>query len=157
MQGPASPRECSPGSCPRQRKSGSANLSFAWTAEGDIYDGVVSPRVKYLYCPSCKQLHVKPWFAIRDRCQGCFGEATAISIPANWMTYAKYVLYVVIPALVAVDLLNNDQNFLYLAVALLLVMFVIAYMDIARGEKYARERIKVTSTDIDSFRKSGRR
>ena len=113
--------------------------------------------MKFLYCPKCKQLHVKPWFAIRDRCQNCFGEATAISIPVNWMTYVKYALYVMIPGLVFLDLKYDDKTYLYLAVAMLFVMFVISYADITRGEKYAKERIKITSADSDAFRNPGHR
>lgn len=109
--------------------------------------------MKYLYCPICKQLHVKPWFAIRNRCQNCFSEATAIQIPANWMTYFSYLLYALIPALIAIEIAYDDRNYLYLAVALLFLMMVISYMNIARGEKYARERIKITDTDVDAFKR----
>lgn len=107
--------------------------------------------MKFLYCPSCKQLHVKPWFAIRDRCQGCMGEATVIKIPSNWMTYLSYVLYVMIPALIAVYVTEHGKVFLYLAVALLLVMMVVAFADISRGEKYAKQRIRTTSADSGLF------
>lgn len=109
--------------------------------------------MKYLYCPRCKQLHVKPWFAIRDRCQNCFGEATAIQVPSNWMTYTSYVLYVLIPALIVVYLTEHVKVYLYLAVSLLLVMMVVSFMDIGRGKKYAKERIRVANTDVDVFRR----
>ncbi len=109
--------------------------------------------MKYLYCPRCKQLHVKPWFAIRNRCQNCFSEAAAIPIPANWMTYLSYILYALIPALIAIDFTYHDRNYLYLAVALLFVMMAVSFVDIGRGEKYAKERIKVTDTDVDAFKR----
>jgi len=130
-----------------------ANLFFARTAHGDIYCDCVSPRVKYLYCPRCKQLHVKPWFAIRNRCQNCFGEATAIHIPANWMTYITYALYVAIPAIVVIYYIDKVKIYLYLAVILLIIMMAVSYMDIGRGRKYAEERIKITNTDVDAFKK----
>ena len=109
--------------------------------------------MKYLYCPRCKQLHVKPWFAIRNRCQNCFGEATAIHIPANWMTYITYALYVAIPAIVVIYYIDKVKIYLYLAVILLIIMMAVSYMDIGRGRKYAEERIKITNTDVDAFKK----
>jgi hypothetical protein len=130
-----------------------ANLFCARAAEGDIYVDGVSPSVKFLYCPRCKQLHVKPWFAIRNRCQNCFGDATVIQIPYNWMTYMSYALYVLIPALIVIYVTDHVKNILYLAVALLILMMIIAFADIARGEKYAKERIKITTGDVDSFKR----
>jgi hypothetical protein len=109
--------------------------------------------VKYLYCPNCKQLHVKPWYAIRNRCQNCFSDATAIQIPPNWMTYLSYALYVLIPALIAIDMAYDDKNYLYLAVALLFLMMAVSFVDIGRGKKYALERIKVTDADVDAFKR----
>jgi len=112
-------------------------------------------NVKYLYCPKCKELRVKPWFAIRDRCQMCFGEARVIEIPNNWMTYASYLLYAVIPALVAISLYLKDRTYLYLAVILLIIMMAVAYANVARGERYARARIRIASSDLSDFRRRG--
>jgi hypothetical protein len=109
--------------------------------------------VKYLYCPKCKQLHVKPWFAIRDRCQNCFDDATVIQIPANWMTYLSYALYVAVPALIAIYMTDHVKTYLYLAVVLLFFMMAVSYVDIARGEKYAKERIKITGADAEAFKR----
>jgi hypothetical protein len=109
--------------------------------------------VKYLYCPKCKKLTMKPWFAIRNRCQNCFGDATVIQVPPNWRTYLSYALYVLIPALIAIYVTDDVKTYLYLAVALLFVMMIISYVDIGRGEKYAKDRIKVATTDVDVFKK----
>jgi uncharacterized protein (DUF983 family) len=109
--------------------------------------------VKYLYCPRCKKLSMKPWFAIRNRCQNCFGDATAIQVPANWMTYLSYALYVLIPALIAIYVTNHVKNYLYLALVLLFVMMIVSFVNIGRGEKYAKERIKIANTDVDVFKR----
>ena len=111
--------------------------------------------VKYLYCPKCKELRVKPWFAIRNQCQMCIGQARVIQIPNNWMTYVSYVLYAVIPALVLISLTLKDRAFLYLAVVLLLIMMVVAYANVVRGERYARARIKIATSASGEFRRRG--
>jgi hypothetical protein len=120
-------------------------------AQGHIYGYGDWTDVKYLYCPRCKQLHVKAWFEIRNRCPVCFEDARVIDIPRNWMTYGSYLLYIVIPALILVYVAEHVKLYLYAALALLFVMMVLAYADIVRGEAYARERIKRTVSDSDIF------
>lgn len=111
--------------------------------------------MKFLYCPKCKELRVKPWYSIRNRCQICFGDATVIKVPPNWMTYVTYVLYVVVPALVAVYVYGHRKDFIYYAVVGLVALMVVAYADIVRGEEYARSKIKVSGSDAARFRKRG--
>ncbi len=111
--------------------------------------------MKYLYCPRCKQLHVKAWFEIRNRCPVCFSEARVIDVPRNWMTYGSYVLYVVIPALILIYVTDHVKIYLYAALALLVVMMVLAFLDIGRSEHYAREHIRLTVSDTGIFNKRG--
>lgn len=111
--------------------------------------------MKFLYCPSCKQLRVKPWYSIRDRCGGCMGDATVIQVPNSWMTYVSYALYVAVPALVVVYLTSGAVLWMYGAVALLVVMMILQYLDVVRGEKYARSKIRVTASDSSSFKTRG--
>jgi len=112
--------------------------------EADIYAGCLSEGVKFLYCPMCKELRVKPWYAIRNRCQRCFGEATVIPIPNNWMSYATYVLYVVVPLSIALYLYLKNRSYLYFAIGGLVIMMVITFINLGRAEAYARTRIKTT-------------
>ncbi len=111
--------------------------------------------MKYLYCPRCKQLHVKPWFAIRNRCQTCFGDAKIVPIPPNWLTYTSYALYAIVPALVLIYVLGHTKAYLYVAIAGLVVMMLVAYADLMRGEKYAKTKIKITSADVKTFKGRG--
>ena len=111
--------------------------------------------VKYLYCPRCKELRVKSWYQIKDKCQLCFSDATAIKIPNTWMTYALYILYVVTPALVAVYVYNDVRTYLYASVVLLVFMFVLSWLEIGRGLRYARSKVKLTTANVDNFRKRG--
>lgn len=111
--------------------------------------------MKFLYCPQCKSLRVKPWYSFRDRCIGCTGDARVIEVPNSWMTYASYILYVMIPALVVLYVTSKSVLWMYGAVALLVVMIVLTYMDIVRGEKYAKARIRVTESDSSRFRTRG--
>lgn len=111
--------------------------------------------MKYLYCPRCKQLHVKPWFAIRNKCQNCFGDATVIPIPANWITYTSYAFYIFVPALILFYVTEHAKTYLYLAIAGLVAMMIVAYVDLVRGEKYAKTKIKIANTDAQTFRRRG--
>ncbi len=111
--------------------------------------------MKFLYCPQCKQLHVKPWYSIRNRCIGCMGDARVIEVPNSWMTYTAYVLYVVIPVLVVLYVTSHVMIWIYGAVVLLVVMIALAYRDIVRGERIAKARIKVTEADSSRFRSRG--
>ena len=121
----------------------------------DIYLWYISLSVKYLYCPRCKELRAKSWYQIRNKCQLCFADATAIQIPNSWMTYALYILYVVTPGMVLVSVYNDDKLYLYAAVVLLVFMFILSWLEVGRGLAYARTKIKITSTDVKDFRKRG--
>jgi len=108
--------------------------------------------MKYLYCPKCKELRVKPWYSIRNRCFGCYGEATVIVVPNSWMTYASYVLYVLVPLLVVIYVSTHATIWIYGAVALLIVMIILQYLDVVRGEKVAKARVRVTISDTSKMR-----
>ena len=111
--------------------------------------------MKYLYCPRCKDLRVKSWYQIKDKCQICFADATAIKIPSSWRTYVVYVLYILTPALVLVSVYNDDKAYLYAAVVLFVFMFILAWLELSRGLAYAKTKIKVTSANMKDFRKRG--
>jgi hypothetical protein len=111
--------------------------------------------VKYLYCPKCKELRVKGWYQFNDRCSRCMSDATVIRIPNGWMTYTTYAFYVLVPALVALYLNYDDEVLIWLAVVGLGVLFVVAYADLARGSKYAKGKIRVSSSDAGEFRRKG--
>ena len=129
---------------------------FAREGGSEIYMVHAFPSpVKYLYCPQCKELRVKSWYQVRNVCSRCFSVATAIKIPRNWMTYASYVLYVVVPALIGANQITGSSMYLKLAIVGLVVMLIVSYADIVRGEKFARTKIKVAGSNLDQFRKKG--
>jgi len=111
--------------------------------------------VKYLYCPKCKDLRVKSWYAIRDRCPMCFGPAAAIKVPNTWTTYLLYTTYVVTPALIIVYMWRDDRDFLYAALVGLAIMIVLSWLEIGRGMAYAKTKVKITSGDLGQFRERG--
>jgi hypothetical protein len=130
--------------------------SFAQEGGSEIYMAHAFPSpVKYLYCPKCKELRVKSWYQVRNGCSRCFSDATAIKIPRNWMTYLSYVLYVVVPALIGANQITDSAKYLQLAIVGLVVMLIVSYADIVRGEKLAKTKIKVTGSNLDQFRKKG--
>ncbi|MEM0344107.1 MAG: hypothetical protein QXJ32_08340 [Thermoplasmata archaeon] len=112
--------------------------------------------MKYLYCPRCKDLRVKSWYAIRDRCVMCFGPATPIKIPNTWMTYALYALYVITPALILIYVSKDDRDYLYAAVVALAFMIVFSWIEIGRGLAYARTKIKMPASNVSESRGRGR-
>ena len=113
------------------------------------------PIVKYLYCPKCKEFRVKAWYQRQNRCSRCLGEAAAIRIPNSWLTYTAYVLYFVVPALVAAYIVTDIRLYIWLSVISLAIMMAISYADISRGATYAKKRIKITNGDLSEFRKRG--
>jgi hypothetical protein len=71
------------------------------------------------------------------------------------MTYLSYVLYVVVPALIGANQITDSAKYLQLAIVGLVVMLIVSYADIVRGEKFAKAKIKVTGSNLDQFRKKG--
>ena len=108
--------------------------------------------MKFVYCARCKELRIKPWYSITPRCLGCNGEVTVIQVPNSWMTYVSYVLYVVVPAFVVLYVTSDTLIWIYSAVVLLVVMMIVQYMDVVRGEKYAKSKIRVTAADSGRFK-----
>lgn len=111
--------------------------------------------VKFLYCPNCKELRVKPWYAIRDSCARCRDAGRVIEIPRSILTYMIYILTAAAFALIFFHTRQDNNLFLYTAVALVVAMMVIQFKELARGEKYARSKIKVTKSDKEALRKKG--
>ena len=111
--------------------------------------------VKYLYCPKCKEVRAKAWYQRRDRCLACIGPATVILVPNAPITYVKYFLYVFVLGLVGVHLWTDNRDYLWLAVGFLVVMMVVSYLDMQRGEKYARKKVKIANSDLNDFRRRG--
>lgn len=111
--------------------------------------------VKYLYCPKCKNLRVKSWLDFRYRCEMCFGDAVAIDIPYNWAVVVMYSLYVASPACAIIYATGGDIMWLYMAAALFGLLVVVALIAFAKGERYARAKIKITNSDVQDFRKKG--
>jgi uncharacterized protein (DUF983 family) len=111
--------------------------------------------VKYLYCPRCKELRVKPWYSLRDRCARCRDDVRVINIPRTISTYAVYVLTAAAFAAVYTYTRLDDRFYLWVGLALVVAMMVIQFKDLSRGEKYARAKIRVTHSDQDLMKKKG--
>ena len=114
-----------------------------------------SPDVKYLYCPRCKELRVKPWYSLRDRCARCYSDSKVIPIPSSVFTYLVYVTMVICFVILYLYTRNDDDTYLYVAIAFAFVMAASQIVDLMRGEKYARARIKVAHSDTDAMKKKG--
>lgn len=121
----------------------------------DIYTPAVVLGVKYLYCPKCKELRVKPWYSIRDRCARCYGDVRVIKIPPSVFTYTVYVTTVVALVLLYMYTRNDEDTYFYVAIVVAAVMVVAQIKENLRGEKYAKARIKVTQSDTKAMKDKG--
>jgi len=111
--------------------------------------------VKFTYCPKCKELRTKPWYAWRDRCARCVGEVVVIPIPPGPLTYVVYALVGVGFALAYVGSREDNRLMVYAAVAAVVALFAIQFFELARGEKYAKAKIKLTKSDAPALKKKG--
>jgi len=92
---------------------------------------------------------------MRDRCARCHNDVRVIDVPRSILTYMVYLLTAVAFALIFLHTREDNSLLLYAAVALVVVMMVIQFKELARGEKYARSKIKITSSDKEALRKKG--
>lgn len=111
--------------------------------------------MKYLYCPKCKDLRVKPWYSMRDRCSRCLGDVTAIEIPRGPLTYAVYALAAVAVVLAYLSTKTGDRLYIYAALVFTVAMGAVQFKELMRGERYAKAKIKVTKSDLPQMRKKG--
>lgn len=111
--------------------------------------------MKFLYCPKCKEMRAKAWFQIRPTCSRCIGPATEIVVPNGPLTYFTYFLYFFVPGLVVVSLIIDERVYLYYALAGLAVMMVSAMIDLGRGLRIAKSRVKIASSDLHELRRKG--
>jgi hypothetical protein len=111
--------------------------------------------VKFVYCPKCKELRVKPWYSFRAFCSRCRDDGREIPVPRTAYTFALYALILVVFALVY--LYTNSDNFIFLisAIAGLVAAFIIQAVEISRGERFARAKIKATKSDAAGFKQKG--
>jgi positive regulator of sigma E activity len=82
-------------------------------------------------------------------------DATMIVVKNSPLTYLTYALYFIVLGLVAYSLRTDDKTFLYYAIVGLAVAVIAAYVDMARGEKLARKRVKIADSDTATFRRRG--
>lgn len=111
--------------------------------------------MKYLYCPSCKELRVKPWYSVTDRCTRCRGDVRVIRVPRTALTYAIWALMAAAFALLFLHTRVENSQYLYAAVVLVVVLMVIQFKELSRGHRYAMSKIRITSSDHDEMRKKG--
>lgn len=111
--------------------------------------------MKFVYCAKCKELRVKPWYARRVRCGRCRREGKEIEVPKSVLSYLIYVMMVFVIAVAIMDVNTGDDLYFYLAIVGVVALMAIQFIDMSRGEKYARARIRPTTSDVDEFRKRG--
>lgn len=111
--------------------------------------------MKFTYCPKCKELRTKPWYAIRDRCARCAGDVVLIPIPPTTATYAVYILIVACAALAYMGSRDDNHLMVYASLAGVIGAFAIQFFEHFRGEKYAKAKIKLTKSDAPALKKKG--
>lgn len=113
--------------------------------------------MKYLYCPKCKELRVKPWYSMRDRCARCLGDVRVIPIPSGVLTYVMYGLAAVAMVFAYLYMQEDDDLYIFVAVVFAVAMGIAQFKELTRGEKYARAKIRLTHSDRVAQDKKSRR
>ncbi len=111
--------------------------------------------MKFVYCPKCKELRVKPWYAQRAWCSRCRENGREIPVPRTVYTYVLYALILAIFAMVYTYTSSDELIFLLGSVVGLITAFILQAIEISRGERIARAKIKATRSDATTFRKKG--
>ncbi|MBN1677959.1 MAG: hypothetical protein JW880_05410 [Candidatus Thermoplasmatota archaeon] len=111
--------------------------------------------MKFLYCPNCKEVRAKAWYQVRPQCSRCMGRASQIVVPNGPLTYLTYFLYFFVPGLVAVSLITDDKTYLWYAIVGLVLMVTVAMIDLGRGYKLAKKKVRIAASDLHEFRKRG--
>lgn len=111
--------------------------------------------MKFTYCPRCKELRTKPWYAIRDRCARCGGDVTLIPIPPGKLTYLMYGIMGLSLLMVYLGTSRDDRAFVYVALGCIVAMFIVQAKELARGERYSKSRIKPTESDFSELARRG--
>jgi hypothetical protein len=116
-----------------------------------------SISVKFLYCPKCKEMRVKPWYSLRDRCSRCHGDVRVIEIPRTIWTYTIYGLTVTIFVTVFLHTQSDETNYtyLYVSIGLLIALMIIQFNEVIKGDRIARSKIKITRSDRNSMQRKG--
>lgn len=76
-------------------------------------------------------------------------------MPRSPLTVASYALMIAIVALVYQYTRTDAAIFLYAGIAALVACFIAQALDLSRGERIARSRIKAARSDIEAFKKKG--
>lgn len=113
--------------------------------------------VKFIYCPKCKELRVKPWYGMRPWCSRCREEGREIRVPRTTMTYVLYAMILVVFGLVYMYTSSGGIIYIIGGVVGLVAAFVIQAVELSRGERQARARIKTTKADAAALRAKGGR
>jgi uncharacterized protein (DUF983 family) len=111
--------------------------------------------VKFVYCPRCKELRVKPWYAIRAWCSRCRQDAKEIRVPRTFLSYLLIILIGSVFVLIFMYTRTDESILLYGGIGGLIATLVVQAIEISRGERFARARIKATKSDAKGFKKKG--
>lgn len=111
--------------------------------------------MKFVYCAKCKELRVKPWYGRWPRCSRCRQEAKEIVVPRTVLSYVVYALVAGVFVTVFLYTRTDDKIFLYGGVVGLVATFIVQAIELSRGERIARSRIRATKSDAAAFRKKG--
>jgi len=115
----------------------------------------ITAPVKFVYCPKCKELRIKPWYSTRPRCSRCRDNGRELKVPRTPLTFVAYALVVAILVLIYLYTRTDEAIYMYGGVVALVACFIVQAMDISRGERVARSRIKTARSDVEAFKKKG--
>ena len=111
--------------------------------------------MKFTYCPKCKEVLVKPWYATRSICARCRGDTREIVVPRGPLTYLMYALVGVVFVLIYLNSQMGNAFLLYGALGAMVLMMIVQFVELSRGSKVAKARVRPTRSDLPEFRKKG--
>ena len=111
--------------------------------------------MRYKYCPKCDQLRPRK-IMMDDRCEGCREGAVTIVVPRSVYGKAMYAADVLAGIMLVLYVAHRDFNagfasfmsainnelFLVLLFGLIIASFVLAYIDLGRTNREARQIIE---------------
>jgi hypothetical protein len=103
--------------------------------------------MKFLYCPGCKQVQPRPWYASK-RCTSCHGDAVVFKVKSSIIGYLATMTAIVSLILAGMYLYDYDtfmgENIVYAFLLFIILSFALMFVELGRAQKVAEEMVHDT-------------
>lgn len=101
-----------------------------------------SSAMQFLYCPDCKQVQPRRWYASK-RCVSCGGEAIIFKVRTGPLGYLAIVTSIVSLVLAGLYLANYDtplgESIVYAFLLFVALSFIFMFIELGRAQKVAED------------------